>query len=105
MRATLKNAVPYVDDAFPDLVFLVPKPVSRGWRWGSGPDSAGLSVLVRHGNDPCLMLDLPSTSLLHLRRRATESDTDEIVTARIRNLCMHGHSGRCAELDVVLVDA
>jgi hypothetical protein len=51
------------------------------------------------------MLDLPSSSLLHLRRRATDSDTDEIVTARIRNLCMHGHSGRCAELDVVLVDA
>ena len=110
-RATLKNAVPYVDDAFPDLLFLVPKPVARGWRWGSGPDNAALSVQIRHGDDAfggpprggSLILDLPTTSLLRLRRRATDSDTDEIVTARIRHMCMRGQSSRCADLDVVLV--
>ena len=103
MRITLKNSVPYVDDTFPDLLFLVPKKVARGWRWGFGPDNAVLGVQVRRDAGSTLMLDLPVSSTLHLRRRATEPDTDEFVTARIRNLCMRDHSTRCADIDVVLV--
>jgi hypothetical protein len=105
-RATLKNCVPYVDDEFKDIVFMVPKYVSRQWRWSEfqTPDHVVLSVFMRRNkHDPLLLLDLPSDALLHLRRRASAADTDEIVTARVRCLQITDYHGRRADIEIVLI--
>ena len=103
---TLKNTMPYVDDDYPSLVFLVPKPTARQWRFTNGqtPTHALMGVAVQRGPDnSLLLLDLPLDATLRLRRRDADPDTDNVINARVRCLHISDTRGRCAEIDVVVM--
>ena len=102
-RATCRNSVGYVDDEYPDLVFLVSKSVARQWRCSENqvPDHATLSVYMRRRQDPLLLLDLPSRALLRLRPRCRQMG--EEVVARVRSMLITDQHGRRADVEIVLV--
>ena len=106
-RATLRNSVAYMDDNFPDLVFLVPKHVSREWQATeyNTPEFARVSVYMKRSRDNAtLLLDLPSRTLLSLRPRkfAHRLDSGE-ATCRVRSLLITDQRGRRADIELVLL--
>ena len=104
-RYTLKNSMPFLDDEYPSLLFMVPKHVARQWRFSEGqaPTHTLMGVVVRRSPDnSLLLLDLPLDAVLRLYRRG-QSNRDDEVTVRVRGLYVYDAKGRCAELDAVLV--
>ena len=111
-RRTLRDSIAFVDNEYPDLVFLAPRHVAREWLFSQyqTPVHTLLSVYMRRARDPLLLLDLPSNALLRLRPRRSNhhhqhQGDDEMVgvMARVRSLCMTDRHGRHAEVEIVLV--
>ena len=81
-NATLKNSVPFVDESYPDLVFLIPKQTARLWRFaGGGGDSISeepieASVYVKKGGmgGSTWLLDLETGARLSLCRPSSLVD-------------------------------
>jgi hypothetical protein len=101
---TLRLAAPFVDDEYPDLLFLVPKRIARQWRFSDGqtPDRALLTVHLQKGSG-MMLLDLPTQAILHLRPRGSKPEATKIIEAQICHLDVTDARGRCAEIEIVVL--
>jgi len=98
-NATLKNSVPFVDESYPDLVFLIPKQTARLWRFEGGGGGGGggggneepieASVYVKKGGmgGSTWLLDLDSGARLTLCRPSADDGGD----TPMRKKKTHGH--------------
>jgi hypothetical protein len=85
-NATLKNSVPFVDESYPDLVFLIPKQTARLWRFAGGGGGGGggneepieASVYVKKGGmgGSTWLLDLETGARLTLCRPSADDGGD-----------------------------
>ena len=88
-NATLKNSVPFVDESYPDLVFLIPKQTARLWRFEGGGGSGNeepieASVYVKKGGmgGSTWLLDLETGARLTLCRPSADDGGDIPIQKR-----------------------
>ena len=102
-NATLTNSVPFVDESYPDLVFLIPKQTARLWRFEGGGGGGGsgneepieASVYVKKGGmgGSTWLLDLETGARLRLCRPSSLADDGGDIPIQKKKTHGRGYDG------------